>query len=83
MLNGYERLYKTTSELEEQLSSIIEFKRTDLEEDQKDIMAKLQLKSTIQAFNETMKDEYTSTENQLSQINQILALKFMNFLEES
>jgi len=82
MQNQKERLYKTTSELEDQLSSIMEFKQTTSKEDQNNIIAKFQLKSSIQAFNETMKDEYKSTENQLSQINQILAQKFMNFLEQ-
>ena len=83
MQNQKERLYKTTNELEEQLSSIMEFKRTASKKDKKDVLAKFQFTSSIQAFNSTMKDEYTSTENQLSSVNQILSQKFMIFLEQS
>lgn len=81
MQNQKERLHKTTIELEEQLTNIMEFKQTSSTEDRENIIAKFQLKTTIQSFNETVKDEYTSTENQLNQIKQLLAQKFINFME--
>lgn len=59
----------------------MKFKQTISTEDMENIIAKFQLKTTIQSFNETVKDEYTSTENQLNQIKQLLAQKFINFME--
>ena len=81
MQNQKERLHKTAIELEEQLTNIMEYKQTASTEDKENIIAKFQLKNTIQSFNETVKDEYTSTENQLNQIKQLLAQKFINFME--
>ena len=83
MQNQKQRLFETTSALEEKLSDIIEFKQTASKEDKKGLLIKFQLDNSIQAFTLTMQDEYTSTENQLNQVNQILAQKFMNFIEQS
>ncbi len=80
MQNQKERLSEKTTELEETLSSIIEFKENALPDSRDEIIAKVGLEDTIKRISESMEVEFKSTEEQLNKTNQILVQKFMNFL---
>lgn len=81
--NQRELVYTTAMNLNEQLSDIFNM-QSNPKDDKKteEMIKKITLKTSIETFNSTMENEYSSTQNQLNQINQLLGEKFINFLEK-